>query len=111
MLTEPGGASLNSAVFSPDGTQIVTASGDGSARIWSASDHQQLAVLTEPTSSLVLAAFSPDGQQIVTASQDGTARVWSTELAGPIQVIERIAERRVTRQLTPSERKTYLVGG
>jgi Tol biopolymer transport system component len=112
VLTEPGGSQLFSAAFSPDGKQIVTASADGSARIWSARDHQQLAVLTEPGGSgLNDAAFSPDGKQIVTASADSSARIWSTELAGSAQAVERIARMRVTRQLTPSERKTYLVGG
>jgi WD40 repeat protein len=103
---------VNSAAFSPNGTQIVTAGPDGTARIWSARGRQQLAVLTKPGSRpLSSAAFSPDGKQIVTANDDGSVRIWSTELAGSVQAIERIARMRVTRQLTPSERKTYLVGG
>jgi WD40 repeat protein/predicted Ser/Thr protein kinase len=108
VLTEPGGSPLYSAAFSPDGRQIVTASGDGTARIWSAASHQELTVLGEPGDSAVeRAAFSTDGNEVVTASLNGTARIWSTELARPIQTLERIAEKRVTRELTPGEMKRY----
>ncbi len=109
MLTEPGGQSVNSAAFSPDGKEIVTASNDGTARIWSASSYEQLTVIIG-ISGMNFAAFSPDGKEIVTADDDGTARIWSSELAGTVRAIMRIAHERVTRQLTPSERKTYLAG-
>ena len=110
-LTEPDSSELRSAEFSPDGTKIVTASADGTARIWGTHSHDQLTVVTEFNNApLNSAAFSPDGTEIVTASDDGTARIWSTELSGPISAIRRIAETRVTRQLTPDERKTYLAG-
>ena len=110
VLTEPDNSALFSAAFSPDGKEIVTASEDGTARIWSAGTYEQLTIFTASSSSMNFAAFSPDGKEIVTASDDGTARIWSTGLAGPLQAIKRIAEMRVTRQLTPSERKTYLAG-
>jgi WD40 repeat protein len=55
-------------------------------------------------------AFSPDGKLVVTASADGTARIWSCALCGPLESIERIARARLTRRLTPAERKKY-VGG
>jgi WD40 repeat protein len=54
------------------------------------------------------AAFNTDGSKIVAGNQDGTAAIWSTELSGTVQSLERIAEARVTGQLSPQERKTYL---
>jgi WD40 repeat protein len=111
VLTEPSHNMIGSASFSPHGKDIVTTSG-GTAQIWSASSLQQLMVITAPDGSFIeSAAFRPDGKEIVTTSDDGTARIWSTELAGPVPVLERIAEMRVTRQLTPSERKMYLPQG
>jgi hypothetical protein len=38
-------------------------------------------------------------------------QVWNAELADPSpSVIARIAKQRITRQLTPADRSTYLAG-
>lgn len=65
-----------SAAFSPDGTLIVTASQDRTARVWDAATGASLAELKDLMDLVNSAAFSPDGTRIVTASADGTARVW-----------------------------------
>jgi len=69
-------SSVDSASFSPDGTRIVTASYDGTVRVWDAARGTTLAELKGHTRGLSSAAFSPDGTRIVTASWDNTARVW-----------------------------------
>jgi WD40 repeat protein len=63
------------AAFSPDGQRIVTASEDGTARVWKAANGQPLLKLEGHTSLVDQAAFSPDGQRIVTGSKDKTARM------------------------------------
>ncbi|HEX9941447.1 MAG TPA: CHAT domain-containing protein, partial [Thermoanaerobaculia bacterium] len=70
-----------SAAFSPDGTRVLTASRDGTARVWAADGLSEPVVL-RGHGGPVLAAFSPDGQRVVTASTDGTARVWSVDGSG-----------------------------
>jgi WD40 repeat protein len=66
---------VNSAVFSQDGRQIVTASSDGTAKTWDADTHKLR--FTLPHHSEVLAAsFSWDSKLIVTASKDAKARIW-----------------------------------
>jgi WD40 repeat protein len=67
---------VNSAAFSPDGTRIVTASDDHTARVWDSVTGKELATLTVHTGSVNSVAFSPNGMRIVTASADNTARVW-----------------------------------
>lgn len=62
--------------YSPDGQRIVTASYDGSARIWDAASGEPLLVLRGHASAVRSAAFSADGRRIVTASYDKTARLW-----------------------------------
>src|SRR5262249_14463069 len=51
-----------SAAFSPDGTRIVTASDDKTARIWDAASAKEIAVLRHHDAAHS-AAFSPDGSQ------------------------------------------------
>ncbi|MEM1252549.1 MAG: AAA-like domain-containing protein [Cyanobacteria bacterium P01_H01_bin.21] len=69
-------ASVTEASFSPTGDRIVTASDDGTARVWDAVTSEQLVELKGHTASVTEASFSPTGDRIVTASDDGTARVW-----------------------------------
>ncbi len=71
------------AAFSPDGSRIVTASDDGTARVWSADGKAQPIVLRGHDGPVLSAAFSPDGSRIVTASDDATARVWSADGTAP----------------------------
>ncbi len=105
------------AAFSPDGTQVVTAGADGSARIWSAlrremlerlqaaqglstlgadgtariwdwTSGRQLTVMHEPAGDVMTsAAFSPDGTRVVTASDDGTGRIWKAAGGGQLVVL------------------------
>ena len=69
-------AAVVAAVYSPDGTRIVTASNDRTARVWDARTGNELAILSGHIGDVTAAAFSPDGTRIVTASLDKTARIW-----------------------------------
>ena len=64
------------ASFSPDGTRIVTASSDGTARAWDATTGEEIIALRGHKNWVESASFSPDGTCIVTASTDGTVRLW-----------------------------------
>jgi WD40 repeat protein len=83
-LQGPRGESFNAASFSPDGKHIVTASDDGTAKVWR-TDGEPL-LLVGHTGPVTSAEFSQDGGLIVTASQDGTARVWVAEDGAPRRV-------------------------
>ena len=73
-----------SASFSPDGTHVVTASGDGTARVWDLRGARPSFVPLEGhQGKVVSASFSPDGTHVVTASYDHTARVWDLRGARP----------------------------
>jgi WD40 repeat protein len=68
--------------FSPDGSRIVTASGDQTARVWDAATGKEMAVLRGHEGFVRAAAFSPDGSSVVTASRDQTARISDVRLYG-----------------------------
>ena len=82
-----------SAAYSPDGTRVVTASADKSARIWDAGTGAQLAILNGHGSSVYAAAYSPDGSRIVTASDDKTARIWDANTGAQLAVLSGHADQ------------------
>jgi hypothetical protein len=67
---------VNSAAFSPDGTCVVTASDDNTARLWDAASGRELAALRGHERRVNSAVFSPDGTPVVTASFDYAAWLW-----------------------------------
>jgi WD40 repeat protein len=75
------------AAFSPDGSQIVTASQDKTARLWDVATSRTIAVLAGHREPVSHAAFSLDGIFILTASTDGTVRIWDTITYEPIGII------------------------
>ena len=83
-----GSSAMRWAVVSPDGKQVLTASKDGTARIWDLSSGRQLQIVSEPTGEALNDAwFSPDGTQIVTASNDGTARIWNVATGALLETL------------------------
>ena len=76
-----------SAAFSPDGTRILSASADRTARLWNAATGAEIAVLRGHDEFVSSAAFSPDGTHIVTASWDNTARLWDAATGAEIAVL------------------------
>jgi hypothetical protein len=67
-------ALVASAGFSPDGTRVVTASADHTARVWDAATGEPVTSPLVHQAMVQSAAFSPDSTCVVTASWDGTAR-------------------------------------
>ncbi|MFM6151943.1 MAG: WD40 repeat domain-containing protein, partial [Sphaerospermopsis kisseleviana] len=67
--------SIISAVFSPDGSKVLTASTDDTARLWDIKGNL-LRVFSGHQKFLRSAVFSPNGNQILTTSFDKTIRLW-----------------------------------
>jgi WD40 repeat protein/DNA-binding SARP family transcriptional activator len=62
--------------YSPDGSRLVTAGFDGTARIWDAESGRELLVLEGHTDQVWSADLNADNTRAATASWDGTVRVW-----------------------------------
>ncbi len=65
---------VNTAVFSPDGQQILTASEGGSARLWDRRG-ELIHTFDHEGYDVTSAAFSPNGKQILTLAND-IVRLW-----------------------------------
>jgi WD40 repeat protein len=79
--------SVESAGISPDGSRIVTAGFDQTARVWDLSTGKEVVVLKGHESGVLSAKFNSDGSLIVTASYDRTARIWDAETGKQIAVL------------------------
>ena len=72
--------------FSPDGSRLLTASHDGTARLWDIDG-----VLTTTLRHLhppTFAAFNSDGTRIVTLGTDDVAHVWDVASGNEIATLE-----------------------
>ena len=58
--------------FSPDGAHILSASEDGTLKLWCAAGGTLEQTLTGHAETVYCCCFSPDGARILSASHDGT---------------------------------------
>jgi len=65
-----------SAVFSADESSILTASGDGTVKVWDRANGDCKLTLSGHSDRVSSAVFSADESSILTASDDGTVKVW-----------------------------------
>ena len=68
---------VNAAVFSHDGTRIVTASSDKTALVWDSFTGELRFILREHNKPVNKATFSFDGRYVLTITSDGIARIWN----------------------------------
>jgi WD40 repeat protein len=78
---------VTSAAFSPDGTWVLTNSGE-QAIIWDCKCGERLAALDEHTRDVRCMAFSPDGRSVLTGAADKTAYIWDSITGKTIKALE-----------------------
>ncbi|AKT41582.1 protein kinase domain-containing protein [Chondromyces crocatus] len=106
-----GDSAIYAAAISPDGTRILTASHDKTARILAAGDHQHLATLRGHDAYLWFAAWSPDGTRILTASGDSTARIWNADGTGEPLVLRGHEEHVNSALMSPDGQRVVTASG
>ena len=85
MTLEGHSGRVMSCAFSSDGTRVVTASGDKTARLRDAATGALQTTLEGHTESVLSCAFSGNDTCLVSASGDMTARLWDAA-TGALQI-------------------------
>jgi len=99
-ILEGHSGGIRSAAFDGEVTRLLTASADGTARLWSL-DGKAVRVFTGHSGGLNMAELSPDGRRVLTAAEegDGTVRVWDSASGEKLFVL---AGHRTDRYVTAS---------
>lgn len=72
---------IYNAQFTRDGSMLLTAGDDGTARVWNVADGSSIA-LRGHDDDVYRARFSPDERMVATSSLDGSVRVWPIDRSG-----------------------------
>ncbi len=67
---------VGSIVFLPDSRRFVSASEDGTMRVWHAEDGVQLHILREHNGPINVLTLAPQGDKLYSGGDDRTIRVW-----------------------------------
>src|SRR5262249_53281559 len=70
---------VRDAAFSPDGALFVTASFDGTARVWDTATGRPVGPVLRFRDWAVSVAFHPAARAVLVGSSDGTARLWQVQ--------------------------------
>ena len=79
---------VNAAAFSPDGSEIATASADRLGTIYYSRNGRLIASLAGHRDAVTSIEFDPSGRTIVTGSSDGTARLWAALPEGTLNPVD-----------------------
>jgi len=75
---------VRSVVFSPDGRQILSCSGDA-IKLWDAATGRELRTFSGHMSLVYCVTFSPDGKYIASGSGDATVKLWDVNTGKEIR--------------------------
>jgi len=75
----PHSAAVESAAFSLDGQRIVTATAEGTVRVWSADGAGEPQALQLPVGPFETASFSPGGDRLAIVTAGGVVHLWNVD--------------------------------
>jgi WD40 repeat protein len=81
VIAEPRGHATTvwDVKFSPDGSQLATASWDQTVRVWDTSNWQQKALFIGHGAEVWALDYTPDGSTLISGGHDGKVRAWSAQ--------------------------------
>jgi WD40 repeat protein len=94
--------------FAPDGKRAVSASADGSLRLWDTKTGKELRRLDGHSGRVWCVAFASDGRRVVSGGFDGSVRVWDL-ISG--REMRRFAHNDYVRSVVFSHDGHYVLSG
>jgi WD40 repeat protein len=94
--------------FSPDGRRLVSASLDGTARIWRTDDDHSVATLEGHHGAVMAAAFDDRAGRVVTGGIDGAVGVWDATTARQLAMMPRHTDTVNNVQFSPGDHPRIL---
>jgi WD40 repeat protein len=70
---------VSSVCFSPDGTTLISGSGDDSIRLWDIRKGLRMTKLDGHNSFVTSVCFSPDGTTLASGSADNSICLWDAK--------------------------------
>jgi WD40 repeat protein len=71
--------SVNACAVTPDGRRVVSASSDGTLKIWDLDSGRVLVTMKGHTDEVRACEVTADGRRVISASADGTLKIWDLE--------------------------------
>jgi WD40 repeat protein len=96
--------------FSPDGRWLATTSGLTDARVWSAADGAERALLRGHQAAVLWIEFTSDGRRVYTSSYDGALIAWDAESGEKLRVFGHETARTTRFALSPDDRLLAVAG-
>jgi hypothetical protein len=87
--------------YSPDGTQLASASGDRTIKLWDTHGDAPLGTLRGHTDFVRSVVYSPDGSRLASASVDNTIKLWDGRSGTAIATLHGHAGRVTTVSFSP----------
>ncbi len=88
--------------YSPDETQILTGSLDGTAALWNADTGERVHEFSGHEGGVYALSFSPDGTLILTGGEDDTCRVWDAATGELLQTLDDHSDRVESVSFSPN---------
>lgn len=82
------GGMVRGVAISPDGTRVLTASFDYSAKLWDFGGQTEIGELVGHQGPVNAVAFLPDGKRAISVADDGVAIVWDLNSLQPLARLE-----------------------